>query len=780
MRIISFLLLILMLLPVASPAGPAVELKPDVGRYDLAPHTEILEDPQGKLTIEDVTSPAYKNQWVLNRQTTPNFAFSNSVYWLRITLDSKLKKPKTWLFEVAFALTDYIDYYLIHDGNIINVIKTGDRTPFSSRQLEHRNFLFQLTIAPEESRQIYLRLKSHDGLHEPCPVILWDQPSFSHANGLRNLGSGLYFGIMLAMVMYNLFIFLSVRDKTYAYYVIYIAGFMFWLAAYSGYSFQYLWPDSTVWSSQVIIVSSSFWAVFTVQFIRSFLDTGRLVPWFDKLAQIVIGCLLFNIILSFAGGYALGITLLISLGIPMSIAALITGAICLRAGFRPARFFMLAWTTLLLSTVVFVLKIAGILPAVFLVEKSIQIGSAIEVVLLSLALADRINELKKDKLLAQEDAIKSFESNLKLKNDFITSISHELRTPMNAVIGGLELAHCRAQEQLKMPLEIIQTGASDMMSLVDDILIHTEIQSGRLRVQSDPVNIRSILRTLRDSYIPMCKEKGLTLDWQIDTTLPETITTDQAKLVTILSKLLDNAVKFTERGTVSLKAAFAPSTPSCWFSCIVTDTGIGIDQEKQQTIFEPFTQSEGGLQRPYGGLGIGLSICRKLVEALNGRLRLTSSVGKGSTFTVTIPIEKKTLPVINQTKNLASADLPILIVEDNPVNQRVMKKLLEKIGYTSVIAGHGQEALEILSKEAVSVILMDLQMPVMDGFDCTATIRNRKDHLKDIPIIAVTANLMDADKKRCIDSGMNDFLKKPVRQEQLLSCLSSYIEAGTP
>lgn len=774
---LSFVI-ILLLFSTTSQASSTIRLEPGIGQYNMALYADILEDKHGILSIDQVSSNVYDDKWTQNQHSPINFAFSHSVYWVRYTITSEMKISKNWLLEVSFALNDYIDYYLLNDRKILSVIKTGDRLPFNTRPIEYRNFLFKFDISPNEIKHIYLRFQSHDGLHEPSPIILWDQQSFALSNGLRNLGLGLYFGIMLAMVIYNLFIFLSVRDRVYAYYVMYIFGVIFWLAAYFGLTFQYLWPNSPDWGNQMILVSTSFWAGFMIQFIRSFLDTKRQAPWFDKLSIYALVGLLFNLILSFTGKYAIGIQILVILGLIMCIASIVVGVVCFRAGFRSARYFLLAWTTLLLSICIFVLKIAGVLPAIFVVEKSIQIGSIIEVMLLSLGLADRINELKKEKLLAQAGAIRSIESSLKLKTDFITSISHELRTPMNAIIGGLEVVQKHPLEQLKTPLDIVQGGASDMMNLVNDILTHTEIQSDRLIIQSNHIDIRNLLKSLRQPYQYLCDDRNLQLHWQIDSALPRWICTDEEKLVTILSKLLENAIKFTEEGLIKVDIKSNLSTSPWQFICSVTDTGIGIEQEKQSSIFESFTQLECGLQRRYGGLGIGLSICKKLTKILGGELNLESIAGQGSIFSVIIPIEPGIKPVVEENKNLASANLPILVVEDNVVNQKVMMKLLEKIGYKSVIANHGEEALEILKKESVSLILMDLQMPVMDGLTCTAEIRKQKDRQKNIPIIAVTANLMDADKELCIKSGMNDFLKKPIKPESLRKSLLCYLEPG--
>lgn len=388
------------------------------------------------------------------------------------------------------------------------------------------------------------------------------------------------------------------------------------------------------------------------------------------------------------------------------------------------------------------------------------------------------NRVLEEKVREQTAQIReTFEYNEKVRNDFITSISHELRTPMNAILGGLDLAHKHIPGRLKAPMDIIRNGATHMMNLVNDILTHTEIQSDRIAVQSDHINSHSLLRSMSESYRYLCEDKSLQLAWIVDNSLPKWICTDEKRLVIILSKLLDNAIKFTEQGQITLNITCDQSTSPWQFICIVQDTGIGIAQEKQTHIFDSFVQSDGGFQRRYGGLGIGLSICKKLTEAMGGELSLESIEGQGSSFTVILPIALGVEPIIEKNTNFASFDLPILVVEDNRVNQKVMIKLLEKIGYKSLIANHGKEALEILEKEAVSVILMDLQMPVMDGLTCTAKIRGREDKLKNIPIIAVTANLMDADKERCIESGMNDFIKKPIKPHILRNSLLRFIES---
>lgn len=376
----------------------------------------------------------------------------------------------------------------------------------------------------------------------------------------------------------------------------------------------------------------------------------------------------------------------------------------------------------------------------------------------------------------QLKAIAAFESSIKLKNDFLMAISHELRTPMNAIFAGLELLHSEIQNSMPGSLNIVQGGANDMMRLVNDILAYTEVQSNQCRVNAETLSLAHLLQSLKDKYQPLCEEKNLQLDWQIDPDIPPWLELDEEKVLTVLEKLLENALQFTDKGCIDFLVKYQNIPAQAQLLITVKDSGIGIAEENKKQIFEAFKQTESGFKRRYSGLGIGLAICQQLIKTMGGEISLQSTVGKGSCFSLTIPAILGQTPTEESPANLASADLPILIVEDNKVNQILMQKMVEKLGYSSLTANHGEEALEILDQHKISLILMDLQMPVMDGFSCTEAIRARQDSTHSIPIIAVTANLMDADKEHCTLSGMNDFIKKPVHMDVLSNSLSRYVE----
>lgn len=364
----------------------------------------------------------------------------------------------------------------------------------------------------------------------------------------------------------------------------------------------------------------------------------------------------------------------------------------------------------------------------------------------------------------------------RLKQDFLTMISHELRTPLHAVYGGIQVAEDQMQDKLRTPFYVIKNGTEDIMAMVNDILIYTEIQASELSVCLNSVQLGAALEELHGKYVSRCNEKNLTLKWFVDETMPSSLLADADKFIHIFTKLLDNAVKYTEQGFVEFSLRYDNASESPLLNCLIADSGIGMEMTDKHYVFEPFKQHEGGMRRQYGGLGVGLTICKELVTLIGGSMDMVSSVYEGTQFTLSLPVSLGVAATTGAAQAKSSAEQPILVVEDNKTNQLIMKQILTKLGYNSVVANHGGEALEILNAQSISLVLMDLQMPIMDGFTCTQRIRSSTDKIKNIPIIAVTANLMDADKQRCMEYGMNNYLAKPVRMDHLKKSLLLYIE----
>ncbi len=374
-----------------------------------------------------------------------------------------------------------------------------------------------------------------------------------------------------------------------------------------------------------------------------------------------------------------------------------------------------------------------------------------------------------------------------LKDEFLATISHELRTPMNGVNGSLELLRMsNLPEDVASYVDTAVSSSNDMMTLINHLLDFSEARSGELVRYTGRFNLRLQLALLSTKYQNKCSQKGIEFTCDMSDIAVDELVGDYQRMTYVLNQLLDNATKFTHSGRVmlSVKQAGHPDNPNQYIIQFnVCDTGIGIPPEQHRLVFEPFKQVDGSFSRTHGGLGIGLSICAKLVELMDGELTFTSIKGKGSNFSLTLPFEKadtldKPSPInatdsppleqhatqldqASETKPAAEKKR-VMVVEDNAINQMVLKGILKKLGYDVITADNGKVAVNTLEKEPVDVILMDCQMPVMDGFEATRTIRNSSSPNKNKPIIAVTANVMAGDKERCLNAGMDDYLKKPI------------------
>ena len=380
---------------------------------------------------------------------------------------------------------------------------------------------------------------------------------------------------------------------------------------------------------------------------------------------------------------------------------------------------------------------------------------------------------------SQAESIEAYETHIKLKNDFLTAINHELRTPMNGIIGAIQIADKDNLYSLQSSVGIIEQGAREMMNLVDDILTYTEQQSGAIIDRRETINTNKWLLECYQRAEAACARKELQLVWQAPEGLPECIAVDVGKLNKVFDKLVGNAVKFTDIGCVEVAIHLEQGQDGHFINCEIKDTGSGISEEQLPHIFEPFWQSESGFTRRYSGLGIGLTISKQILDAMGGEISIQSPGAKGCVAKFKCGYDAVVVPKVEAIEHVSPEDTrTILVVEDNPVNQKVLQKMLEKLGYKSVVAEDGEEALFLIERLRFAAILMDLQMPKIDGFTCTREIRRRQDHYQDVPIIAVTANLMDSQQEKCIDAGMNAYLAKPVNLKRLKDTLQSVLLAA--
>ncbi|MBM3725139.1 MAG: response regulator [Acidobacteria bacterium] len=396
---------------------------------------------------------------------------------------------------------------------------------------------------------------------------------------------------------------------------------------------------------------------------------------------------------------------------------------------------------------------------------------------LNAELEGRVRSRTQELLVAKETA----EMGARAKSQFLANMSHELRTPMNAVVGMSTLMmDMDMTPDARECLALIRTSADAQITLINDILDLSKIEAGKLEIERLPFNL---VRCVRDSTAMLAvtaREKGVPLVTQVDPSAPEWVLGDVTRVRQVLINLLTNAVKFTTSGEVNISVASRDG--ELWFS--VKDTGIGIPPDRLDRLFQPFSQVDSSTTRRYGGTGLGLAICRKLVDLMGGRIWVDSEPGTGSNFQFVIPAivarepgaedRDMTGPLLELDRQLAQRHpLRILLAEDNAVNQRVCVRMLERMGYRVDIAWNGAEALDALSKQTYDVVLMDVQMPEMDGLEAARRIRQMWPGAGP-RLVAITANALESDRKACFDAGMDDYLTKPINVHQLRDALVRY------
>lgn len=741
--------------------------------YEYAEFSNVGKDSLGL----DAVLKANDIEYLKFESDNQSVGFTTDNFWVRFKLENSADVQKTYYLETARPITDIALMYQISEEENISIAKSGDQITFKERQVGHRSTIFKIELPSNSTQQIYLHLSS-DGETINIPLNIYDESSFWMMNYSQQLFLGLFYGLLCLAGIIYLFFFTSLREKSFLYYGIYVFSIGLMQAALDGFIHQFIFPEGGFINSRIVMIAALFSNFYLLKYCEHFLKVNEKLNSFKKLYNgiyIVIGTLF---IMVFISPTTLELVYPISnLNGLLSLILILSTVFTMR--FKKMSidpYFSFGILFLVIGLCGFVMNNLSVLPNNFYTLNSAKFGSGLEVIFLSLSMTNLIKNLRLEKEGSQNEALQKSEEISELKTYFMSNISHELRTPINAIMGiaELELKNQDNSVENRKQYQIVKNASLSLLSNVNDILDFEKIEKNELELKFEEFNPSIVIHQISNNWKIEAEKKGLVYTFDMDHEIPTTAIGDAERFMQIINNVLGNAVKFTEKGFVNfkLKCLKQPNNISR-FSLQISDSGVGIDDERRRSVFDSFNQMKLDHKRQFGGIGLGLTIVNHLVGLFGGEINLESQLEKGTDVFIDLPLEYISKSDEIKTANSKTDLTPqhILVVEDNKLNQMVMRKLLSSSSHISfAVVNNGQEAIDALQNGIYDVVLMDLQMPIMDGYEATKIIRSGKlgHTIGDIPIIAVTADAMQETRQKVLDLGMNDYMTKPVNKELLL------------
>jgi signal transduction histidine kinase len=747
----------------AAPLTTLTDKQPSVS---LDTHLDFLRDPNGELTIAEVASPIYANQFSNTGEAGFRPGLTEDVFWLRVHVDNQSSLWQHWYLQVFNMVEAPVEAYW----------QTAATPQVIPAQLQTEPYFlyytYPLPLTTPRKHVLYVRVQNKG---DALSCVL----RFSQSEYRSNIRLIVFFALMsgglLALGIYNLLLFASLRESSYGWLGVAILGSTLELNRNTGgllHEYLGVFPDY-----QRLYASFGYVAALgAVKFIRHLLGTSRHTPLIDLglrgMLWVSVACLLNILWLPYASLWFNAIFIVI--GLLILLAALRLRY--LQVYVNPKLYWAL-WI-LVLGVMPSILSSFGIPPLITERFSPTELNDALFsltilsmalfALMLSLAQADHVRRLR-------EETASANAAN-KAKGDFLTTMSHELRTPMNAVVGtGILLRDTGLTPQQQSYVEKLEIATGHMLTLIGNILDISRIEQQALRLEQIPFDLQAVITELDNLFMGQAGDKGLALNIE-SPAAPLWLQGDPTRLKQILINLLGNAIKFTEQGGVSLSVLTENNaTDLITLAFAVTDTGMmGLTKEQQCNLFQPFSQADNSTARRYGGSGLGLTICQRLVKQMGGELVLESSPSRGSCFSFILSFPRSEPSSDEKPVMLSLRPAHILLVDDDALNQFFSSSLLETLGMTVTVAGGGKQAIEQVQQQTFDLVLMDVSMPEMDGYETTRRIRKFK-LPSALPIIALTAHAIEGERERCLAAGMDDFLTKPFAMKDLQDMLQCWL-----
>lgn len=641
-------------------AQPALLLSSEDEQYNLASNIAIYEDKTARLTVADLTKPDFTGFSPLGKISL-SVGYTHSAYWLTFRVVAPPHRPCDWLLEVGYPNLHRLELYIVRKGKNAVVKRGGAFEPFEQREWISPNYIFALddsarnghTSSFADTLTCYLRVQTESAMIVPLKV--YTPRAFERLTVVEYLLYDFMYGVMVSMAVYNLFLAISVRERFYLYYVCYVLFFLSADIAIKGLGAVFLQSPQIHWI-RILPFFMPISSLCAVLFARSFLRPIEYSPTTDKVLR---GAVVFHLLvlgLTFVAPYSvMAQAIAIMIGV-VSTMLIIVGIISLRSGYRPARFFVAGWSVFLTATILRSASTVGIMPFTWWADHIPLAGAALETLLLSFALADRINLLKRQQAEVLERAVETRTTELKdanaaleeanrFKTQMLSIAAHDLKNPLAQIIGYADLAEMELAEvtrtngklsntdNISFMLSNLHRSAAGMLNLVKNILDSASMELGKIRIVSESFSLTSLLMNICSSYLHETSQKEQTILTEIDNSLQ--MNGDEARLRQVFDNLLSNAIKYSPLGKqIWIRARISGNI----VRVEVQDEGPGLTEEDKTKLFGFFQRLSA---QPTGGEssnGVGLAIVKKIVELHEGRIWVESEPGRGATFVVELPI----------------------------------------------------------------------------------------------------------------------------------------------
>lgn len=755
-------------------------------KISLESFTEIINAKDEVLDIQEVILKFETQQPRVKASIRKYFGYTNDNYWAKVAIQNKTNQSLNYLLSTATPMTNLVELYVVdeHSKKIKKIVNGASLSP-SKRILDSNDVLFDLNIKPNANLFLYIHY-STDGGVVAVPIELYSYKNFYKNTIHKKFINGVFYGLVIQFSLFLFFLYFAMRGTkilTLAFFILLSGLIAFTL---DGYFSIYFNQDSGVFLNNI--------------FLLIFILTGLLLGKFGELSlkiktnnkklfyvfQIfyVLNISLFPLQCIFKTYFALFLILSNLFGF---ILFLLIGFALLTSKNRNDKviiFFVLGNITLFVGYLIYSLKIYGILNSTTLIESSTKISIALTIILFTIREVIYLFRLRILKNNLREKALNKIQEIKDLKCYLLSNVSHELRTPLNVIMNlNRNILEKNIDVSITKKCENIQNSSENLLNSINDILDFSKIDKKELKLDNLAFNPLETLIRIKKTQELRVNEKGLKFNFYKSDGFPNLVMGDEVRFSQIINNLMNNAIKFTSVGFVDfdIQSKLMPNN-KVRITVSITDSGVGIENEKIDRIFDSFSQNSIDNKRAYGGVGLGLYIVKSLIDMQGGVVEVNSVLGKGTNFKISIDFD-----IAVQPQNQIVSDHPtvydlggksILVVEDNKMNQMIISVITKKWLNTNVIyVNNGQEALEAFAENHFDIVLMDLQMPIMDGYEATIAIRNGEAgaHNSNIPIIAVTADVMETTKKRAKEIGMNDYLSKPIKKETLYDAIKKLV-----